>query len=59
MSGCKGKFQVFFSGASENENFCGFGLKSDGWKDLMSGKQAFVGASQDENISGIASRKNS
>ncbi|WP_293134490.1 hypothetical protein [Okeania sp. SIO3I5] len=31
-------------GASENENFCGFGLKSDGWKDLMSGKSAFVEA---------------
>ncbi|MGD1714274.1 hypothetical protein [Dapis sp. BLCC M172] len=49
----------FFSGASQNENVCGFLLRRDGWKNLIREKQAFMGAAQDENISGIAPGKNS
>ncbi|MDY7007852.1 MAG: hypothetical protein SWX82_28930 [Cyanobacteriota bacterium] len=36
-----------------------FHPRSYGWKDLIEEKQAFMGASQDENISGIAPGKNS
>ncbi len=68
LSGCKGKSfgaPIFFSGASQDENFCDFPLRSDGWKDLMMGKTSiykeslFIGASIDENIFTIATGENS
>jgi len=54
----------FFSGASENENVCDFLHRSDGLKGLMKQKPAYItmfmiGASLDENLSGISPGENS
>ncbi|WP_210407260.1 hypothetical protein [Hydrocoleum sp. CS-953] len=37
--------ESIFSGASENENVCGFPLRWDGWKYLTRVKQLFTGSS--------------
>ncbi|NET17682.1 MAG: hypothetical protein F6K08_35085 [Okeania sp. SIO1H6] len=47
----------FFSGASENENVCGFPVKRNGWKDLTRERQEymmFMEASENENLSDIS-----